>query len=71
MIRFYSYITKEVGGGRFDDDTQADTCLIGQGFWVIDTHTYECNISRLLYSLGLLKLHIVDTVTMENTGEAE
>ena len=66
-----SYRPKEVEGGRFDDDTHTNTCLLVPGFWVIKTHAYEYNTSGLSNSLGSLKLQIVDTVTVETTGKDE
>ena len=42
-----NYRPKDTEGIIFDCDTHADTRLLGQGFRVINTHTYECNISGL------------------------
>ena len=37
----------------------------------MNTHAYEYNMSELSNSLGLLKLHILDTVTMATLGGDE
>ena len=42
-----SFRDKKVEGNRFDDDNHADTCLLGRGLWVNNTHTYECNVIGL------------------------
>ena len=65
------YRPKDVKLERFDNDTHANMCLIGQGYRVINTHTYERNFSGLSNSLGFLKLQIVDAVTVTITGEYE
>ena len=66
---FSTYITKDIEGGKLDDDNHASTCLLGRGFWVINTNTYECNASGLSNQLVPLNLHNVDAVTAETTGE--
>ena len=42
-----SYRPKDVEGGKFDDDTHSDNCLLGKGLQLINTHVYECNVSGL------------------------
>ena len=65
------YIPKEVQGGRFDDENNDNTCLLVQGLWGINTHTYGCNVIRSSNWLVPLKLQIVDAVTVVTTGEDE
>ena len=67
--KYISYIPKNVEGGRFDDDSRAYTCLIGQGFRLINTHAYECKVSGFSNLLGLLKVQVVGAVTVATTGE--
>ena len=57
--------------GRLDDDTHADTCLLGKGFIVTRTHEYGCQVSGFTSSLGSMRLNIVDAETVVTDADGE
>ena len=57
--------------GRLDDDTHADTCLLGKGFMVTKTYEYGCQVSGFTSSLGSMRLNIVDAETVVTDADGE
>ena len=58
------YPSEKMETGRLDGDTHSDTCLLGKGFAIINTHAYGCQVSGFTSSLGSMRLNIVGAETV-------
>ena len=54
-----------------EDNSHSDTCMVGKGFYVTQKHNITCDVSGFTYSLGTMRLEIVDaeTVVTDSRGD--
>ena len=54
-----------------EDDSHADTCMLGKVFYVTQNNDITCDVSGFTYSLGTMRLEIVDaeTVVTDSRGD--
>ena len=50
--------------GRLEDDSHADTCMLGNGFYVTQKNDIPCDVRGFTSSLGTMCLEIVDAETV-------
>ena len=55
------YVIEE---GCLEDNSHADTCMLGKGFYVTQKHDITCNVSVFTSSLGTMGLEIFDAETV-------
>ena len=57
--------------GCLEDDSHADTCMLGKGFYVTQNHDITCNVSGFTSSLATMCLEIVDAelVVIDSRGD--
>ena len=57
--------------GILEDDSHADTCLVGKGFRVVNDHGHSAEVKGFTGEMGTVKLQVVDAITVARTSEGE
>ena len=57
--------------GILEDDSHADTCLVGRGFKVVNEHGHSAEVEGFTDRIGTIKLQVVDAITVAKTSEGE
>ena len=57
--------------GILEDDSHADTCLVGRGFRVVNEHGHSAEVEGFTDRIGTIKLQVVDAITVAKTSEGE
>ena len=55
--------------GILEDDSDADTCLVGKGFRVVNDHGHSAEVEGFTDEIGTVKLQVVDAITVARTSE--
>ena len=72
-IRTVAVVHQPVGEerGRMEDDSHADTCLLGKGWKVIYDRGHTCEVEGFSDDIGSLSLPVVYAITVATTSEGE
>ena len=71
--RMVAMVTQPIGEerGRLEDDSHADTCLLGKGWRLVHDRGHSCQVEGFSADVGTLSLPIVDAVTVAETTEGK
>ena len=64
-----AYYPTEVEAGLFEEDSHADTTLLGKGWRVVQTRPYTTSVGGFSDDLNDITLNVVDAITVARTDQ--